>query len=48
MTKEINKVSVNEIDLILYNAIKISGEKKRVHYRWNIDEFFKNMNKECK
>ena len=48
MIKEINKVSFNEMDLIIYNAIKIDGEKKRVHYRWNIDEFLKNMNKECK
>ena len=45
MIKEINKVSINEMDLILYNAIKINGEKKRVNYRWNIDEFLKNVNK---
>lgn len=45
MTKEINKTSFNELDLILYNAIKIVGEKKRIHYRWNIDEFLKNISK---
>lgn len=45
MKKEINKISFNELDLILYNAIKIQGEKKRVHYKWNMDEFLKNMNK---
>lgn len=45
MKKEINKTSFNELDLILYNAIKINGEKKRVHYKWDIDEFLKNINK---
>lgn len=43
MMKEINKVSFNEMDLILYNSVKISGERKRIHYKWNIDEFFKNI-----
>lgn len=41
MTKEINKKSFNELDLILYNAVKIIGEKKRVHYRWDIDDLLK-------
>ena len=45
MTKEINKTSFNELDLILYNAIKIAGEKKRIHYRWNIDDFLKKISK---
>lgn len=45
MMKEINKVSLNEIDLVLYNSVKINGEKKRVNYRWNIDEFFNNISK---
>jgi hypothetical protein len=44
MMKEISKVSLNEMDLLLYNAIKINGEKKRVNYIWNMDEFFVNMN----
>lgn len=48
MIKEINKVSFNEMDLILYNAIKINGVKKRVRYYWNMDEFFKNMNEKYK
>lgn len=39
MMKEINKVSFNELDIVLYHGVKISGVKKRVHYRWNIDEF---------
>lgn len=47
MKEKINKTSCNEMDLLLYGAMRISGEKKRVHYRWNIDEFLKNMNKEC-
>lgn len=45
MMKEINKVSFNEMDVILYNAVKINGVKKRIHYNWNFDEFFKNMNR---
>lgn len=45
MKENIDKVSLNEMDLLLHNAIKIKGEKKRIHYRWNIDEFLENMNK---
>lgn len=42
MCQKINKVSFNEIDLIMNgNAIKISGIKKRVNYQWNLDEFLK-------
>lgn len=44
MMKEINKVSFNEMDLILYNAVNINGKKKRINYCWEIDDFFKNMN----
>jgi hypothetical protein len=40
MRKKINKFSFNEMDLILNGAIKIDGEKKRVHYTWNLDKFF--------
>lgn len=44
MCKKINKVSFNEIDLIMNgNAIKITGIKKRINYQWNIDEFLKLM-----
>jgi hypothetical protein len=39
MCKEVNKSSFNEMDLLLNNAIKINGNKKRVNYTWNIDEF---------
>lgn len=41
MCKKINKHSFNEIDLLLNNAVKIQGQKKRVHYKWDLDEFFK-------
>ena len=41
MIEDINKKSFNEIDVILNNGVKISGVKKRVHFRWNIDEFLK-------
>lgn len=39
MMKQINKCSFNEMDIILYHAIKIEGVKKRIHYQWNIDKF---------
>lgn len=45
MMKEIDKSSFNEMDIILYNGIKISGTKKRVHFNWNLDEFFEYYNK---
>lgn len=35
------KKSFNEMDVILNNGIKISGVKKRIHFRWDIDEFLK-------
>ena len=37
LIRNTNKSSINEIDIIQYNAYKIQGEKKRVHYKWNID-----------
>lgn len=43
MMNEINKVSFNEIDAILYGAIKISGNKKRIHWKWDLDNFFKSQ-----
>jgi len=43
MCRKINKVSFNEIDLIMRgNAIKISGVKKRVNYQWDLDGFLKS------
>lgn len=43
MTRRIRKKSFNEVDLTMYNAIKINGEKKRVHYKWNIAELLKKV-----
>lgn len=37
------KSSINEIDIIRYNAIKVNGEKKRVHYRWDIPYLFSEL-----
>lgn len=44
MMREIGKQSFNEMDIILHNGVKISGAKKRVHFGWNLDEFFKSYN----
>ena len=38
-----NKKSLNIMDVVLYGGIKISGEKKRVNYRWDLDGFFKSQ-----
>ena len=38
MCSEINKFSFNEMDLIIYNSVKIDGKKKRVNYIWDIDK----------
>lgn len=40
MCRNINKQSFNEMDLILYKAKKINGTKKRVNYKWNLEECF--------
>lgn len=39
MMNQIGKSSFNEMDIILYHAIKIEGIKKRIHYKWNMDKF---------
>jgi penicillin-binding protein-related factor A (putative recombinase) len=38
-----NKRSLNIMDVSLNGGIKISGEKLRVNYRWNLDEFLKSQ-----
>lgn len=43
MMKSIGKVSINEIDVILNNGIKILGNKKRIHFNWDIDRFLKSQ-----
>lgn len=45
MCKEINKKSVNEIDLIsIGKVIKVNGTKKRSRYIWNINELLDSLN----
>lgn len=39
------KKSLNIMDIVLYGGIKIDGEKLRVNYRWNLDEFLKSQSK---
>lgn len=38
-----DKHSVNEIDILLNNAVKINGHIKRVHWHWNVDEFLESQ-----
>lgn len=40
-----NKKSLNIMDISLNGGIKISGEKLRKNYRWNLDEFFESQSK---
>ena len=42
-----NKKSINIMDVSLNGGIKINGEKLRVNYRWNLDEFLKSQFKNC-
>lgn len=48
MTKTINKKSFDAINLLQFNAVKINGAKKRVHYTWDLDSFLKSNSKENK
>ena len=41
--KSTDKKSINIIDVSLNGGIKINGEKLRVNYRWNLDEFLKSQ-----
>lgn len=43
--KNTNKKSLNIMDVALNNGVKISGEKLRKNYRWNLDEFLKSQSK---
>ena len=45
MRKKTDKKSCNIIDISLNGGIKINGEKLRVNYRWNLDEFLKSQSK---
>ena len=40
-----NKKSLNIMDIVLCGGIKINGEKLKVNYRWNLDEFLKLQSK---
>lgn len=42
---DVNKRSINIMDIVLCGGIKINGMKKRVNYHWNLDEFFMNQSK---
>lgn len=44
MCESINKKSFNIMDLVLHEAKKIEGFKKRTRYRWNLEEFFESYN----
>lgn len=41
--KETNKKSLNIMDIALGGGIKIKGEKLKVNYRWDLDEFLKSQ-----
>lgn len=43
--KNTNKRSLNIVDIVLSGGIKISGDKLRVNYRWNLDEFLESQSK---
>ena len=38
-----DKHSINEIDILLNNAVKISGHIKITHWHWDIDEFLESQ-----
>lgn len=40
-----NKKSLNILDVSLNGGVKISGEKLRKNYRWNLDEFLELQSK---
>lgn len=43
--KNTNKKSLNIMDISLNGGVKIRGEKLRVNYRWNLDDFLKSQSK---
>lgn len=43
--KNTSKRSLNIMDISLNGGVKISGEKLRVNYRWNLDEFLETQSK---
>lgn len=45
MCDKIDKKSFNEIDAILNGAVKVSGNKKRTRYKWDLESLFRDYNK---
>jgi penicillin-binding protein-related factor A (putative recombinase) len=45
LRKNTTKKSMNIMDIVLFGGIKINGEKLRVNYRWDLDEFLKSQSK---
>ena len=43
--RTIGKWSFNELDLLTYGGMRIKGNKKRVHYKWDINEFLERWKK---
>lgn len=43
--KNSNKKSLNIMDVVLYDGIKINGKKLKVNYRWDLDEFLESQSK---
>lgn len=43
--KTVNKRSLNIMDVSLNGGVKINGDKLRVNYRWNLDEFLESQSK---
>lgn len=43
LRKGANKKSLNIMDVSLNGGVKINGEKLRVNYRWNLDEFLESQ-----
>lgn len=43
MVGKLDKKSCNELDLLSNNAIRIKGEKKKVHYRWDIENLLNEL-----
>lgn len=43
MIANINKSSFNEIDLLMNNAVKVDGVRKRKHYIWDIDSLLSKI-----
>lgn len=39
------KKSMNIMDIVLSGGVKINGDKLKVNYRWNLDDFLKSQSK---